>query len=74
MDNDLENSSGSDFDEDEDPDKIQVPGKSILTYTGSTLFLLVYILITIDFFIALRSTFLLLHRRRQGFGHRGRFP
>lgn len=27
MDNDIEESSGSDFDDDEDPDKIQVPGK-----------------------------------------------
>lgn len=28
MDNDIEESSGSDFDDDEDPDKIQVPGKN----------------------------------------------
>lgn len=29
MENDIEDSSGSDFDEDEDPDKIQVPGKNL---------------------------------------------
>lgn len=28
MENDIEDSSGSDFDDDEDPDKIQVPGKT----------------------------------------------
>lgn len=27
MENEIEDSSGSDFDEDEDPDKIQVPGE-----------------------------------------------
>lgn len=27
MENDIEDSSGSDFDDDEDPDKIQVPGR-----------------------------------------------
>lgn len=28
MDKDIEDSSGSDFDDDEDPDKIQVPGEA----------------------------------------------
>lgn len=32
MENDIEDSSGSDFDDDEDPDKIQVPGKTNIIY------------------------------------------
>lgn len=30
MDNDIDESSGSDFDDDEDPDKIQVPGETCI--------------------------------------------
>lgn len=32
MDEDLENMSGSDFDDDEDPDKIEVPGRIAFDY------------------------------------------
>lgn len=32
MDEDLDNMSGSDFDEDEDPDKIEVPGRVTFDY------------------------------------------
>lgn len=38
MENDIEDSSGSDFDDDEDPDKIQVPGNHIYIFQGTVLY------------------------------------
>ena len=34
MDEELDNMSGSDFDDDEDPDKIEVPGEWLLDFLG----------------------------------------